>query len=111
MTYCVGMLLKDGMVLASDSRTNAGMDHISTFRKMTIWEVPGERIIVLMTAGNLATSQAVVNALSEGVEGPDGELATLLTTPSMSQAARLTGAPRRTAYARALEIKDASTSD
>ena len=45
MTYCVGMLLKDGLVMLSDSRTNAGVDNIATFRKMTVWEKPGERMI------------------------------------------------------------------
>ena len=55
MTYCVGMRLKEGMVFMSDTRTNAGVDNVSTFRKMFTWEVPGERIVTLMTAGNLAT--------------------------------------------------------
>ena len=56
MTYCVGMLLDRGLVLMSDTRTNAGVDNISTFRKMFHWEVPGERIIAVMTAGNLPDS-------------------------------------------------------
>ena len=65
MTYCIGMLLDQGLVLLSDSRTNAGMDHINTFRKMTIWEKPGDRVLVLLTAGNLAIRQAIVNVLNE----------------------------------------------
>ena len=65
MTYCVGMLLDAGLVFLSDSRTNAGVDQISTFRKMTVFEQPGERVMVLLTAGNLAISQAVVNLLRE----------------------------------------------
>src|SRR5690349_12224043 len=65
MTYCVGMLLDAGLVFLSDSRTNAGVDQISTFRKVTVFERPGERVMVLLTAGNLAISQAVVNVLNE----------------------------------------------
>ena len=59
MTYCVAMHLADGLVFISDSRTNAGIDQISTFRKLFIFSTPGERLIVLQTAGNLATSQSV----------------------------------------------------
>lgn len=65
MTYCIGMLLDEGLVLLSDSRTNAGVDHINTFRKMTRWQRPGDRVLVLLTAGNLAISQSVVNLLNE----------------------------------------------
>ncbi len=57
MTYCVGMLLDHGLALMSDTRTNSGVDNISTFRKMHCWTVPGERIVAIMTAGNLATTQ------------------------------------------------------
>ncbi len=53
MTYCVGMKLRAGVVLISDSRTNAGVDDIATFRKMAVWEDPGQRAVVLLTAGNL----------------------------------------------------------
>lgn len=91
MTYCVGMLLESGLVMVSDSRTNAGVDYISTFRKMNVWEVPGERVVVLLTAGNLAISQSVVTMLNEGVPGEDGELQTMASVPSMTAAARLTG--------------------
>ncbi len=63
MTYCVALNLADGLVFVSDSRTNAGVDHIATFRKLHVFAVPGERLIVLQTAGNLATSQAVINLL------------------------------------------------
>lgn len=65
MTYCLGILLKDGLVIAADSRTNAGVDHISTFRKLTVFEEPGERVMALATAGSLATSQAVTSLVSE----------------------------------------------
>ncbi len=91
MTYCVGLYLQDGLVLLSDTRTNAGVDHISTFSKMHVFETPGERVIVAMTAGNLAISQAVINLLSEGLDGDEGAAETLLTVPSMFRAARLVG--------------------
>ena len=67
MTYCVGMQLDRGLVFLSDSRTNAGVDHISTFRKMTVFEHPGERLLVLMSAGNLAVTQAVRQLVCENV--------------------------------------------
>jgi putative proteasome-type protease len=63
MTYCVGILLESGMVFASDSRTNAGVDHISTFSKMKVYERPGDRVIVIMTAGNLSLTQNALNML------------------------------------------------
>ena len=69
MTYCVGLMLKEGLVFMSDTRTNSGVDNISTFRKMFTWEVPGERSITLMTAGNLATTQSVVSLLDETHQG------------------------------------------
>ena len=73
MTYCVGMVLDEGLVMVSDSRTNAGVDHVATFRKMSVWSEPGERAIVLMAAGNLAITQAVVTWLNEdpGARGDD----------------------------------------
>ena len=95
MTYCVGILLKDGLVMLSDSRTNAGVDNIATFRKMTVWEQPGERVIALMTSGNLAVSQAVVTYLEEGF-GESGE--TILAAPSMFRAAQLVGQAVRAVY-------------
>jgi putative proteasome-type protease len=63
MTYCVGILLDTGMVFASDSRTNAGVDHISTFSKMKVFERPGDRAIVIMTSGNLSLTQNALNML------------------------------------------------
>lgn len=63
MTYCVAMALHEGLLFASDTRTNAGVDHIATFGKMSQFEVPGERLIVLLNSGNLATSQSVVSLL------------------------------------------------
>jgi putative proteasome-type protease len=64
MTYCVAVRLKAGLVFLSDSRTNAGVDHISAFRKMTVFELPGDRVMVLLSSGNLAITQAVINRLS-----------------------------------------------
>jgi putative proteasome-type protease len=65
MTYCIGVLLKEGMVLASDSRTHAGVDNFATFCKMTVFERAGDRVIVLLSSGNLAGTQAVVSILKQ----------------------------------------------
>ncbi|MBU1235545.1 MAG: proteasome-type protease [Gammaproteobacteria bacterium] len=86
MTYCIGMLLDEGLVLLSDSRTNAGMDHINTFRKMTVWEKPGDRVLVLLTAGNLAISQAIVGVLNERAASAEGE-PNILNAPNLFEAA------------------------
>lgn len=89
MTYCIGMMLDQGLVFMSDTRTNAGLDNISTFRKMSIWDAPGERVITLMAAGNLATTQSVVSLLDERIKSPEDREPSLLKVPSMFQAARL----------------------
>ena len=81
------MKLDDGLVLMSDTRTNSGVDNISVFRKMFTWQVPGERIITLMTAGNLATTQAVISQLEERTKAPDERDNILLQTPTMFQVA------------------------
>ncbi|RWQ89645.1 MAG: peptidase [Mesorhizobium sp.] len=91
MTYCVGLKIDRGLVFMSDTRTNAGMDSISTFKKMHVWEEPGERVIVLMSAGNLATTQAVVSLLDERTKAVGDRHATLLETPSMYQTVRMVG--------------------
>ncbi|MGD9912857.1 MAG: peptidase [Rhizobiaceae bacterium] len=91
MTYCVGLRTDSGLVFMSDTRTNAGIDSISTFRKMHVWEEPGERVIVLMSAGNLATTQSVVSVLDERTKAVSDRVHTLLETPSMYQTARLVG--------------------
>ena len=87
MTYCVGMVLEKGLVLMSDTRTNSGVDNISVFRKMFTWQVPGERIITLMTAGNLATTQAVISQLEERTKEPDERDNVILKSPTMFQVA------------------------
>ena len=87
MTYCVGMVLEKGLVLMSDTRTNSGVDNISVFRKMFTWQVPGERIITVMTAGNLATTQAVVSQLEERMKEPGERENAILQSPTMFQVA------------------------
>jgi putative proteasome-type protease len=92
MTYAVALNLERGMVFAADTRTNAGLDNISQFRKLHYWSRPGERLLVLLTAGNLAVTQSVVSLLNEQIgndHGPDKP--TLLTVGSMYRAARLVG--------------------
>lgn len=91
MTYCVGLKIESGLVFMSDTRTNAGVDSISVFRKMYTWEDPGERVIVMLAAGNLATTQAVVSLLDERSKAPADRSPSLLQTPSMFQTARLVG--------------------
>jgi putative proteasome-type protease len=72
MTYCVGMLLDEGLVMAADTRTNAGVDNVGKFKKLFTWERPGEAVFVLLTAGNLAVTQAVVSMLTEAVQASRG---------------------------------------
>ena len=91
MTYCVGMSLAKGLVLMSDTRTNSGIDNISTFRKMFYWSVPGERVIAIMTAGNLATTQAVISELEERSKAPVDRHNSLLEAPTMFQVAMKVG--------------------
>jgi putative proteasome-type protease len=88
MTYCVGVQVDEGLVFLADSRTNAGVDQVSTFRKMTLFEVPGERVLVLLSAGNLAASQAVTGLLRERINNGRHSL---LTVRSMFDAARTVG--------------------
>jgi len=72
MTYCVGILLDKGMVFASDSRTNAGVDNIAKFCKMSVFERPGDRVVVLLSSGNLAGTQAVISVLRQRGKVEDG---------------------------------------
>lgn len=97
MTYCVALRLEAGLVMLSDTRTTAGVDHISTFSKMHVFDVPGERVIAMMTAGNLAVTQAVANLLHEGFEF-EGKPMTLRKAPTMFKAAQLVGAAIREVY-------------
>jgi putative proteasome-type protease len=88
MTYCVAMRLDEGVLFASDSRTNAGIDHIATFRKMTVFELPGERMIVLLNSGNLATTQSVVSLLRQRLSE---DVPNLYKVPNLYEAAQLVG--------------------
>lgn len=97
MTYCVGLLLKDGLVMLADTRTNAGLDNIATFRKLHIFGQPGEKMFALATAGNLAFSQSVISILREGLETPEGPRR-LLDQPSMFRAAQFVGDVVRHVY-------------
>ncbi len=72
MTYCVGIVLDDGLVFGSDSRTNAGVDDIGLFCKMTVFERPGDRVIVMLSSGTLAGTQAVVSVLKQRCDATDG---------------------------------------
>ncbi|MDA8707864.1 peptidase [Hellea sp.] len=91
MTYCVGLLLNKGLVFMSDTRTNAGVDDIATVKKTRSWEVKGDRVITVMTAGNLATTQAVISLLDERSSNPEKGAISILTAPTMFQIARLVG--------------------
>jgi len=82
MTYCVGVLLNEGMIFASDSRTHAEVDNYSKFCKMTTFESPGERVIVLLSSGNLAGTQAVISLLKQRNEA-GGEARTLWNAQTM----------------------------
>jgi putative proteasome-type protease len=99
MTYCVGILVSEGLVMIADTRTNAGVDNIAVFRKLHVFETPGERVVTLATAGNLSISQSVLSVLSEGIEDlQSGERETLFSVPTMARAARLVGRAVRQVY-------------
>ena len=102
MTYCVAVKLNAGMVFLSDSRTNAGLDQISTFRKMIVYEKPGDRFMCLLSAGNLSISQSVREILQvEQLTDPDGgEPITIWNAKSMFDAARVLGSAVRHVYER-----------
>ena len=94
MTYCVGILVDEGVVLASDSRTNAGIDRVSTFRKTFTFEKPGERFFAILTAGNLSLTQGVISLVGEWLhnENPEQDL---FAVHSMFGAARVLGTALR----------------
>jgi putative proteasome-type protease len=102
MTYCVAIKLNAGLVFLSDSRTNAGLDQISTFRKMIVYEKPGDRFMVLLSAGNLSISQSVREILQveQLKEHPDSEPITIWNAKSMFDAARVLGLAIRHVYER-----------
>lgn len=93
MTYCVALKLDAGLVMLADTRTNAGVDNISRYRKSFTWEVPGERAICLMTAGNLSITQGILTRISEAIQRANaGEsVETILNAPSMFRVAQIVG--------------------
>jgi putative proteasome-type protease len=97
MTYCVAMRVDSGLVFLSDSRTNAGVDQVSTFRKMTVFENPGERLLVLMTAGNLSISQSVRQIIGERAKDGGNSI---WSAASLYEAAQIVGDAVRTVYER-----------
>ncbi len=97
MTYCCGILVRDGLVMIADTRTNAGLDNISTFRKLHVYTQPGDRVMALASSGNLSFAQSVRSTLTEGIENPEtGERETLMNAPTMFQAAQRIGKAIRT---------------
>jgi putative proteasome-type protease len=95
MTYCIAMRLDAGLVFLSDSRTNAGVDHVGTFRKMSVFEVPGDRMMVLMTAGNLSISQSIRQIVAEHTTSTGRSI---WTASSMYEAAEVLGEAIRKVY-------------
>jgi putative proteasome-type protease len=92
MTYCGGILVREGLVMFADTRTNAGVDNVSTFRKLHVFSDPKKRIMAIATAGNLSISQSVLSILIEGQDNPDtGEHEMLMNSPTMFQAAQRIG--------------------
>jgi putative proteasome-type protease len=91
MTYCVALRLDRGLVFAADTRTNAGVDHVAQYRKLHFWRSPGDRVLVLLSAGNLAITQSVISILNEQMTEPEPGDSTLFNAPSMYRAARLVG--------------------
>ena len=88
MTYCVGVMLDQGMIFASDSRTHAGVDNFAKFCKMTVFERSGDRVLVLLSSGNLAGTQAVISVLKQRADAARAS-ATLWTVPTMFDVAKL----------------------
>lgn len=92
MTYCVGMLVNDGLAMIADTRTNAGVDNISSYKKLHVTEVTGERIISICTAGNLSVTQTALSMVAEGVRMPGQDHPeTLETAPTLFRAAQIVG--------------------
>lgn len=107
MTYCAAIRLKDGMVFASDTRTNAGVDHISTFKKIYQYGIEGERFIVLQTAGSLATSQAVFTKLQNDIDQrAEPNINTVIT---LFDAAQMVGECMRSIMNHAKSVANAGT--
>lgn len=91
MTYCVALRLERGLVFAADTRTNAGVDNIAQYRKLQYWRKPGERVFVLLSAGNLAITQSVLSLLNERMTLDEEGETHLFNAPNMYRAARVVG--------------------
>ncbi|WP_369789070.1 peptidase [Rouxiella sp. WC2420] len=109
MTYCVAMRLSSGLVFVSDSRTNAGVDHISTFRKLHVFHQSDERLLVIQSAGNLATTQSILSLLHRRCLDPDRP--NMLNAESMYDAASLLGETVREVIARDSGANQGSMTD
>ena len=110
MTYCLGILVNEGMVFAGDSRTNAGVDSVATFRKLFVFERPGDRVIVLLTAGNLAVTQEVISMVERGLDSDDPDRS-LFHVDSLFLAARIVGGFLRVVFDRDSEYFRAHGAD
>jgi putative proteasome-type protease len=109
MTYCCGILVNEGLVMIADTRTNAGLDNISVFRKLHTFAEPGERIMAIASAGNLSLTQTVLSIMREGLENPaTGERETLMNAPTMFQAAQRIGRAIRKVHQEEDSALDAS---
>lgn len=91
MTYCVGLQLNQGLVFMSDTRTNGGVDNINKFRKMFTWSRPGDRVITILSAGNLATTQAVISLLEDRLKRPEDREPVIYKAQTMFEVARIVG--------------------
>jgi putative proteasome-type protease len=92
MTYCGGILVREGLVMFADTRTNAGVDNVSTFRKLYVFSEPKKRVMAIASAGNLSISQTALSILTEGYDdSATGERETLMNSPTMFQAAQRIG--------------------
>jgi putative proteasome-type protease len=108
MTYCAGLLVREGLVMIADTRTNAGLDNISTFRKLHQFEIAGERSLAIATAGNLSISQSVLSLITEGLPHENGEgIETIYSVPTLFRAAQLIGrAIREVSHTDGKELED-----
>src|SRR5580698_9260970 len=101
MTYCCGILVADGLVMVADTRTNAGLDDISTYRKLHLFRGEGRHAVAIATAGNLSATQNVINLLTEGVENHESPgqespgVTTIDQAPNMYAVAQLVGRAAR----------------
>jgi putative proteasome-type protease len=92
VTYCVGMLVNDGLAMIADTRTNAGVDNISSYRKLHVYNTPGERVLAVATAGNLSVTQTALALVAEGVKLPGSDKTeTMRSVPTLFRAAQLLG--------------------